>query len=173
MYSVLSLLAVACARRLKLRAVYKSLREMSGANGRRLGQTPSSAVRAKVVRARHRMLRALHAQSTPRVGTCHLCEAAFQIISDGGLCWGDASHDLHGRPMLAVLSSLSIVNSSTKPGQRRRGGLADVLVPTRTFATSNNGSTECLNASTQPEPPSGPPGRLLCLCRRARCYPGQ
>lgn len=33
MYSVLSLIAVACARRLKLRAVYKSLREMNGANG--------------------------------------------------------------------------------------------------------------------------------------------
>lgn len=116
-----------------------------------------------------RKLRALRIQSTLRVGTCHLCEAAFiPIISDGGLCWGDASHDLHGRPMLAVLSSLSIVNSSTEPGQRRRGGLADIFVPTRTFATSNNGSTEGLNAQTQPEPAPGPRGRLL-----ARCHPGQ
>lgn len=129
-------------------------------------------MRAKAVRARHTMLRALHVQvlynQRPEsvLVTCARQRGSLQIISDGGLCWGDASHDLHGRPMLAVLSPLSIVNSSTKPGQRRRGGLADIFVPARTFATSNNGSTGCLNAWTQPEPPSGPPGRLLCLCRR-------
>ncbi|KAL9488994.1 hypothetical protein ACSS6W_001271 [Trichoderma asperelloides] len=105
------------------------------------------------------------AQSMPR-RYLSPARGSSQIISDGGLCWGDASHDLHGRPMLDLSSSLPIVNSSTKSGQRRRSGLADIFVPRRTFATGNNGSTECLNASQEAVPPSGPPARLLSLCMR-------
>lgn len=54
---------------------------MSGASGLRHRRIPSSAVRARALRARHRMPRALRIQSMPRVGTCHLCEAAFKLLS--------------------------------------------------------------------------------------------